>query len=106
MANDEHVAMLKRGVAAWNAWRDENDHICPNLARTLKRYDARRGCDRFVVFSFSLAAVIRRARDVRGAAEHCRRRSPVHCVIGRKNVLQRRGHVVSYWFQTSYSRHS
>jgi hypothetical protein len=24
MANDEHVAILKRGVATWNAWRDEN----------------------------------------------------------------------------------
>jgi hypothetical protein len=24
MANDEHVAILKKGVAAWNAWRDEN----------------------------------------------------------------------------------
>jgi uncharacterized protein YjbI with pentapeptide repeats len=24
MANDEHVAILKKGVAAWNAWREEN----------------------------------------------------------------------------------
>jgi len=32
MANDEHVAMLKQGVAAWNAWRRENPHIRPNLS--------------------------------------------------------------------------
>jgi hypothetical protein len=31
MANDEHVALLKQGVAAWNAWRDENPDIYPNL---------------------------------------------------------------------------
>jgi uncharacterized protein YjbI with pentapeptide repeats len=31
MANDEHVAILKRGVAAWNAWRNENPDICPDL---------------------------------------------------------------------------
>jgi len=24
MPNDEHVAMLRRGAAAWNAWRAEN----------------------------------------------------------------------------------
>jgi hypothetical protein len=27
MANDEHVAILKQAVAAWNAWRDENPHV-------------------------------------------------------------------------------
>ena len=32
MANDELVAMLKQGVAAWNAWRDENRNIRPNLS--------------------------------------------------------------------------
>jgi uncharacterized protein YjbI with pentapeptide repeats len=31
MANDEHVAILKKGVAAWNAWRDENPNIPPDL---------------------------------------------------------------------------
>jgi len=24
MANDEHVALLKQGVAAWNEWRAQN----------------------------------------------------------------------------------
>jgi uncharacterized protein YjbI with pentapeptide repeats len=27
MANDEHVAILKQGVDAWNKWRDENPDI-------------------------------------------------------------------------------
>jgi hypothetical protein len=33
MANDEHVAILKKGVAAWNTWRDENPNIFPDLSR-------------------------------------------------------------------------
>jgi hypothetical protein len=32
MANDEHVAMLKKGVGAWNAWRDENPYIPPDVS--------------------------------------------------------------------------
>ena len=32
MANDEHVAMLRKGVAAWNEWRDQNASIQPDLA--------------------------------------------------------------------------
>ena len=32
MANDEHVALLKQGVDAWNAWRDENPDIRPDLS--------------------------------------------------------------------------
>jgi len=31
MANDEHVALLKQGAAAWNAWRDKNPNIDPDL---------------------------------------------------------------------------
>jgi uncharacterized protein YjbI with pentapeptide repeats len=27
MANDEHIAQLMKGVAAWNKWRDENPNI-------------------------------------------------------------------------------
>ena len=33
MPNDEHVALLKQGVAAWNAWRKENLFIEPDLSR-------------------------------------------------------------------------
>jgi hypothetical protein len=31
MENEEHVAILKKGVKAWNAWRDENPNILPDL---------------------------------------------------------------------------
>jgi len=33
MANPEHVAILKQGVEAWNAWREENPDITPDLER-------------------------------------------------------------------------
>jgi uncharacterized protein YjbI with pentapeptide repeats len=33
MANDEHVALLKQGVAAWNAWRCENPEVRVDLSR-------------------------------------------------------------------------
>jgi hypothetical protein len=33
MADEEHVAMLKQGVDAWNAWRDENPDVRPDLSR-------------------------------------------------------------------------
>ena len=32
MANDEHVALLKQGVDAWNAWREKNPDIQPDLS--------------------------------------------------------------------------
>ena len=32
MANDEHVAILKKGVDAWNAWRKEKRYIRPDLS--------------------------------------------------------------------------
>ena len=31
MANDKHVALLKKGVAAWNEWRAKNPDIRPDL---------------------------------------------------------------------------
>jgi len=32
MANDDHIAQLMKGVAAWNVWRDENPNIRPDLS--------------------------------------------------------------------------
>src|SRR5215469_9775820 len=32
MSNDDHVGLLKRGAAAWNAWRAEHDEA-PDLSR-------------------------------------------------------------------------
>jgi Pentapeptide repeats (8 copies) len=32
MANDDHIAQLMKGVAAWNAWRRENPDIRPDLS--------------------------------------------------------------------------
>jgi uncharacterized protein YjbI with pentapeptide repeats len=31
MANDEHVALLKKGVAVWNKWRRQNPDLPPDL---------------------------------------------------------------------------
>ena len=31
MANEEHVALLKQGVDAWNAWRQSNPDVGPDL---------------------------------------------------------------------------
>ena len=33
MANEEHLARLKQGVEAWNAWRSEHKEIRPDLTR-------------------------------------------------------------------------
>jgi hypothetical protein len=33
MANPDHIAQLKKGVAGWNAWRDANPNIrAPDLS--------------------------------------------------------------------------
>ncbi len=32
MANEEHLAILRQGVDAWNAWRQAHGDITPDLA--------------------------------------------------------------------------
>ena len=36
MANNDQVEMLKKGVVAWNKWRDENPNIRPDLGADLR----------------------------------------------------------------------
>jgi uncharacterized protein YjbI with pentapeptide repeats len=32
VANEEHLAILKSGVEAWNKWREENSKVVPDLS--------------------------------------------------------------------------
>ena len=57
MSNDEHVAKLGRGAAAWNKWRAEQDET-PDLSRA-----GLRGLD---LSGFDLSRVDLRGADLRG----------------------------------------
>jgi uncharacterized protein YjbI with pentapeptide repeats len=57
MPNEEHVAMLRRGAAAWNAWRAEHDEL-PDLSRA-----GLRGLD---LSGFDLSRADLRDADLRG----------------------------------------
>ena len=57
MSNDEHVAMLGRGAAAWNEWRAEQDET-PDLSGA-----GLRGLD---LSGFDLSRVDLRGADLRG----------------------------------------
>jgi len=57
MPNDEHVAMLGRGVAAWNEWRTKHDET-PDLSRA-----GLRGLD---LSGFDLSRADLRGADLRG----------------------------------------
>jgi uncharacterized protein YjbI with pentapeptide repeats len=58
MAADEHVALLGRGAAAWNAWRAEHDEA-PDLSGA-----SLRGLD---LSGFDLSRADLRGADLRGA---------------------------------------
>jgi TIR domain/Pentapeptide repeats (8 copies) len=66
MANDEHVAILKQGVEAWNRWRDENPDLYPDLSGAdLSRVDANlRGAN---LFGADLRGANLFGADLRGA---------------------------------------
>src|ERR1700758_355971 len=57
MANDEHVAMLGRGAAAWNAWRAEQNET-PDLSRA--------GLPGLDLSGFDLSRADLRGADLRG----------------------------------------
>src|SRR5215472_2876009 len=57
MPNDEHIAVLRRGVTAWNAWRAENRET-PDLAQ-----GGLRGLD---LSGYDLSRVDLRGADLRG----------------------------------------
>ena len=57
MPNDEHVAVLRRGAAAWNAWRATRDEA-PDLSRA-----SLRGLD---LSGFDLSHADLRGADLRG----------------------------------------
>jgi uncharacterized protein YjbI with pentapeptide repeats len=57
MPNDEHVAMLGRGIAVWNEWRAKL-HEAPNLSRA-----GLRGLD---LSGFDLSRADLRGADLRG----------------------------------------
>ena len=57
MPNDEHVAVLRRGAAAWNAWRAENREA-PDLSQA-----GLRGLD---LSGYDLSRADLRGADLRG----------------------------------------
>jgi len=57
MANADHVDLLKRGAAAWNAWRAEHDAV-PDLSEA-----SLRGLD---LSGFDLSRADLRGADLRG----------------------------------------
>jgi len=57
MPNDEHVAMLARGAAAWNEWRADHDET-PDLSRA--------GLRGFDLSGFDLSSADLRGADLRG----------------------------------------
>jgi uncharacterized protein YjbI with pentapeptide repeats len=59
MPKDEHVAVLLRGVAAWNAWRAESNEA-PDLSQA-----GLRGLD---LSGFDLSRVDLRGADLRGTS--------------------------------------
>src|SRR3954449_9665609 len=46
MANEEHLAILRQGVEAWNAWRGKHASTMPPIGELAKRYGVSTGTAR------------------------------------------------------------
>jgi hypothetical protein len=71
MANDDHIAQLKKGVAAWNAWKS-------NSAAVEAQQHAKVGITKFgTLFLFDGACFPKRP-STDAPSEHWRRLSSMH----------------------------
>jgi TIR domain/Pentapeptide repeats (8 copies) len=64
MANEEHLAILKRGVAAWNEWRKQHPEINPDLSGASLRQAILRRAN---LFRADLGRAILSVADLTGA---------------------------------------
>ena len=78
MANAEHVALLGRGAAAWQAWRAEHGDETPDLSAA-----ALRGLD---LSGFDLSGADLRDADLRGAT--CRDTNLAGAHLERANLFK------------------
>ena len=69
MPDDEHLAVLRRGAAAWNAWRAKHDEA-PDLSRA-----ALRGLD---LGGFDLSRADLQGADLRGTNCSCANLAGAH----------------------------
>jgi hypothetical protein len=67
MANEEHVALLKQGVAAWNAWRRGNPDVRPDFSWADLRGMNLTPTDEMGVSGADLRVANFRGADLRGA---------------------------------------
>jgi len=67
MANNEHIALLKQGVAAWNAWRRDNPDVRPDFSGADLRAVSLTPADEMGVSGADLRGANFSGADLRGA---------------------------------------
>jgi Pentapeptide repeats (8 copies) len=74
MANPDHIAKLMKGAKAWNAWREENPDVQPDLLKAdLSGADLSKANLSYADLSYANLSEARRAMD--GVAAGARRPS-------------------------------